>query len=146
MKRIIVFAIVFICCCAGCAWIQPQSAVISSGSADDLTSPEPKEYVITHDAYENWDESNPSDFLQVDLIPMEESAIAVANAILKSAIGEQEWKKLYLANVWEDVDKGVWIISFDPRNEDSDTIIIGGRVSIAISRHDAQVVKMWAEE
>ena len=145
MKRVIVFAIIFICCCTGCSRIQPQSAVISSGSADDLTTSN-SEYVITHEACENWDESNPSDFLQVDLIPTEESAIAVANAIVQNAVGEQEWKKFYLANVWEDVDNGVWIISFDPRNDDSDTLITGGRVNIAISRHDAQVVKMWAEE
>ena len=51
-----------------------------------------------------------------------------------------------MENVWEDAERGVWIISYDPVNEDPSTMITGGRVNIAISKHDAQVVKMWAEE
>ena len=76
----------------------------------------------------------------------EADAIAIANAIVEANVGDQEWKKLSVANVWEDADRGVWIVSYDPVNEDPSTMITGGRVNIAVSKHDAQVVKMWTEE
>lgn len=146
MKKVAQFLLALIFLFAGCSCSKPLQVEETIASPSDLTTQEPTENAIYHYAYENWEKDQQSDFLQEDLVQTEESAIAVANAIVKIAIGEQEWKKLYLANVWEDVDKGVWIVSFDPRNENSDTIITGGRVNIAIRKHDAQVVKMWAEE
>lgn len=146
MKKIALFLLALIFLFAGCSCSQSLQVEETIASPSDLTTQEPTENAIYHYAYENWEKDQQSDFLQEDLVQTEENALAVANAIVKIAIGEQEWKKLYLANVWEDVDKGVWVISFDPRNEDSDTIITGGRVNIAIRKHDAQVVKMWAEE
>ncbi len=107
---------------------------------------EPTENVIFHYAYENWEMDQLSDFLHEDLVQTEESAIAIANAIVQSVIGEQEWKRLALTNVWEDVERNVWIVSYDPVSEDTDSIMTGGRVNIAIRKHDAQVLKMWAEE
>jgi len=146
MRKIVLIIIAFTLLLLGCSnsqSLQAEEPLVSSG---DMTTPKPKEYVITHGAYENWDQYQLSDFLQNDLVQTEESAIAIANAIVKNAVGEQEWKKLYLANVWEDAEREVWIISYYTQSEDANVIMVGGEVYIAIRKHDAQVVKMWAEE
>ena len=146
MKRIILFSFVIVCLCAGCSRIQPHNTNVSNMSSSDLTTEAPIEYGITHDAYENWEKDQPSDYLQDDLVKTEEIAIEIANTIVKNAVGEQEWERLYLTNVWEDVDRGVWVISYCVQSEDDNTFIVGGGVNLAIRKHDAQVVKMWAEE
>jgi hypothetical protein len=146
MKKTALFLLACILLFAGCSSSQSLQEGESLTSSENLTTPKPKEYVITHSACENWDQFQPSDFLQNDLVPTEKNAIAVANAIVQSAVGEQEWKKHYLSNVWEDIEREVWVITYVPRSEDASYIIVGGDITIVIRKHDAQVVKMWAGE
>ncbi len=146
MRKSIIVIIAFVCLFSGCACVPSQDAGNSSVSSAGLSEKEPQEYVITHDSVADWQKDQPSDFLQNDLVQTEECVIAIANAIVKNAVGDQEWEQLTLANVWEDDARGVWIVSYSLRSDDADTVVAGGGVNIAISRHDAQVVKMWSEE
>gem|GEM_PF-6293457 len=146
MKKTALFLLVCSFLFAGCSSSQSLQVEEALASPNNLTMQEPTENVIFHYAYENWEMDQLSDFLHEDLVQTEESAIAIANAIVQSVIGEQEWKRLALTNVWEDVERNVWIVSYDPVSEDTDSIMTGGRVNIAIRKHDAQVLKMWAEE
>lgn len=146
MRRIVVGIIVLTLLLFGCSKPQSQKAEENFVSSQDFATQAPTEHVITHYAYEGWEKEQLSDYLQDDLVKTEADAIAIANAIVEATVGEQGWKKLSVANVWEDAESGVWIVSYDPVNEDPSTMITGGRINIAFSRHDAQVVKMWAEE
>ena len=146
MRRIVLGIILVALLLLGCSNSQTLQAEETFVSPQDFATQAPSEHVITHDAYEGWEKGQSSDYMQDDLVKTEADAIAIANAIVEANVGDQEWKKLSVANVWEDADRGVWIVSYDPVNEDSSTMITGGRVNIAVSKHDAQVVKMWAEE
>ena len=146
MRRIVLGIIVLSLLLFGCS--KPQSPKVEESFVlpQDFATQAPTEHLITHDAYEGWEKGQSSDYLQDDLVKTEADAIAIANAIVEATVGGEEWKKLSVANVWEDAERGVWIVSYDPVNEDPSTMITGGRINIAFSRHDAQVVKMWAEE
>jgi hypothetical protein len=112
----------------------------------DLTTPKPKEYVITHRANENWEQDQASDFLQSDLIQTEEGAITVADAILEATVGKESFQTYYLANVWEDIEREVWVVTFFLRSDVIGYELTGGDINIVIRKHDGQVVKMWAGE
>ncbi len=146
MRRIVVGIILVTLLLFGCSKPQFQKTEEDFVSTQDFATQAQTEHVITYDAYEGWEKGQLSDYLQDDLVKTEADAIAIANAIVEANVGDQEWKRLSVANVWEDAERGVWIVSYDPVNEDPSTMITGGRINIAFSKHDAQVVKMWAEE
>lgn len=143
MRRGFLVIIAFAILLSGCSMIQAEEPIVAS---EDLTTPKPKEYVITHRANENWEKDQASDFLQYDLVQTEEDAIAVANAILEATVGEESFQTYYLANVWSDTEREVWVTTFFLRSEVIGFEMHGGDITIVIRKHDAQVVKMWGGE
>jgi len=80
------------------------------------------------------------------LVQTEEGAITVADAILEATVGKERFQTYYLANVWEDIERAVWVVSYFPRSEEESLVLFGGDITIVIRKHDAQVVKMGAGE
>lgn len=123
--------------------IQSEEPIVAS---ENLTTPKPKEYVITHSANENWEKDQASDFLQEDLVQTEESATVIANAVLEATVSKESVQTYYLANVWDDTEREVWVVTYFLRSEVIGYEMVGGDINIVIRKHDAQVVKMWGGE
>lgn len=146
MMRTALFLLACILLFAGCSSSQSLQEGESLASSEDSTTPKPKEYVITHRANENWEQDQASDFLQSDLIQTEEGAITVADAILEATVDKESFQTYYLANVWEDIEREVWVVTFFLRSDVIGYELTGGDINIVIRKHDGQVVKMWAGE
>lgn len=146
MKKTALFLLACILLFAGCSSSQTVQEGEALASSEDLTMPKPTEYVIMHGANENWEQDQASDFLQSDLIQTEESATTIANAVLEATVGKEGFQTYYLANVWKDIERAVWVVSYFPRSEEESLILFGGDITIVTRKHDAQIVKIWVEE
>ena len=77
-----------------------------------------------------------------DVIPDEESAIAIATAIYNSIPQNGKQKEYVVQGVMYDTKVEVWIVTFGENNSK----VAGGDCSIVLQKKDGKVVKIWFGE
>lgn len=78
-----------------------------------------------------------------EVIPNEECAIAVAEAIFNSMPKSNSMRNHTPQNVYFDEDNKAWIVTFC---ESSNSLTLGGDCSIALQKADGKVLGIWFGE
>ena len=147
MRRIIVFAIVLVCLVTGCKRSQSQTAEATLVPSGDLSITQTQQTTISHNPFEDWEKYVPKDAPRsYDLVATDVSALAIANVILERSLTRRNDIEYTSVNIWEDVEHGVWIVSYYPQSTRPDTEIAGGDIHIVIRKYNAQVVSVWSGE
>ena len=147
MRKIVFAALILVLFFSGCSLRGTQSAEKPLASDGDLPERATPAIKITHGSREDWAEYGTlADQSRYDLVVTEERALAIANVILEGSIEPTDEIVFTEVNVWEDVERRVWVISYYPQSTDPRFRIVGGAIHIVIRRHDAQVVNIWGEE
>ena len=82
--------------------------------------------------------------VEEDVIPDQETAIAVATAIFDRAYRELAGKGYIPQAVFYDEEDEFWVVSFFPDDDpDAGEMRLGGDICIALQKKDGKVIKMW---
>jgi uncharacterized protein YqgQ len=105
-------------------------------------------YMYEEGIFEPKDWENIQFPIKDDCIPDKETAIKVAKIFLENLQKQNFFTNNVLGSVFYDTEDKIWIVSFW---EESDYMLdgyvtVGGDLSIAIRRENAEVVKMWPGE
>lgn len=86
----------------------------------------------------NWNEVGHP--FEMDCVPDKESAIYIGNAVLSQFQNQGYFPNYTLQEIFNDIDREVWILSY------WESMCVGSSFSIAISKKDSQIIRMWVEE
>ncbi|MEN6637423.1 MAG: hypothetical protein ABFC56_16360 [Clostridiaceae bacterium] len=147
MKKAAPFLLALIFLFVGCSSSQSLQAEETIASSGNISAEKQKEFKVIHAPFEDWMKYKPAgDGIYSDLVATETCALAIANAIIGTNLTDDETCTYPDVRIWEDVEEGVWVISYYPQSTDPDFEIAGGDIHIVIRKHDGQVASYWGGE
>ena len=95
--------------------------------------------IISGDDYNLNTEENGS--INRDFVTNVQTAQSIGDAVIKSVVGEEKFKKLSKIFIFYDPKEKIWII-----NRALDENVLGGDYNCAISQSNGEILKVWAGE
>ena len=127
IKNFIIILLVIICA-VGCARCKEKGEM----QMDKV------EYKEGSYPVKNWNEVGHP--FEKDCVTDKESAIYIGNAVLSQFQNQGYFPNYTLQEIFNDIGREVWILSY------WESMCVGSSFSIAISKKDSQIIRMWVEE